>query len=79
MDDNRVVYTHAESAYLFKVLDHDHDGRISFADFQKSTLPKTDAGLRAAAVARAPYDIDVGMLLPAEVETSLARLFDTII
>jgi len=72
LDDNKVVVTEQELAYLFKKLDWDHDGRISQQDFAKFTLARS---LKQAISAREPYVIEVGMLLPNEVEYALADLF----
>lgn len=75
LEDNRVPYTQADAAYLFKRLDQDHDGRINYQDFQRAILPRTDQQLREVALKRPTYHIDVGMLLPTEIEQALAQLF----
>lgn len=72
LNDNRVVATSAEQVYLFKALDRDRDGRISLRDFERFTYTKYSQ-------AKAPYDIEVGMLLPTEVEFALADLFTSVI
>ena len=76
LDDNSVGYTQDELAYLFKRMDLDHDGRISYNDFNRSVLPKQDARLRQLASLRDSYYIEVNMLLPSDVENAMARLFD---
>lgn len=72
LNDNKVVATSAEQVYLFKNIDRDRDGRISLRDFEKFTYTKYSQ-------VKAPYEIDVGMLLPTEVEYALADLFTSVI
>lgn len=73
LDDNDIKYSQPEVAFLFKKLDADRDGRISYADFCRSILPKEDTRLKQEASLRDSYFIEVNMLLPYDVELALAK------
>jgi hypothetical protein len=64
LDDNNIPYSQAEITYLFKKVDMDRDGRISYNDFNNFALPRQDARLRQLACLRDSYYIEVNMLLP---------------
>ncbi|KAM3137109.1 hypothetical protein pb186bvf_010837 [Paramecium bursaria] len=72
LDDNRIPHSQVEAAYLFKKIDNDRDGRISVGDFSKFIVAKST---RNIVLGRQPYNVEVGMLLPAEVEQALADVF----
>jgi Ca2+-binding EF-hand superfamily protein len=73
--DNKVFISSGEAYDLLRALDLDRDGRISYSEFLKAVLPKTDSSLRQRATNRSPTSLEDGRL-PFEVEYGLARIFE---
>ncbi len=46
LEDNSIQFNECELTYLFKKLDIDRDGRISYADFSRAILPKGENRLK---------------------------------
>ncbi|CAD8052769.1 unnamed protein product [Paramecium primaurelia] len=75
LQDNKISHSQFEAAYLYKKLDWDKDGRIKLADFCQYILTKRNTALREIVKSRQLYPIDIGMLLPTEVELALSDVF----
>ncbi|CAD8076154.1 unnamed protein product [Paramecium sonneborni] len=74
MLDNNCSLTSLEASYLLQYLDFNRDGRVTYTDFAKQILPKTDLILKETAAARDSYFVLANKTLPNEVEWGLYKI-----
>ncbi|CAD8163990.1 unnamed protein product [Paramecium pentaurelia] len=75
LNDNDIQITQDQLDYMFRVLDEDSDGLVSFQDFKRAILPKMNDQVKDQALNHKSYDLPVNMLLPKEIEAQLSQFF----
>ncbi|CAD8148632.1 unnamed protein product [Paramecium octaurelia] len=76
--DNEIQVDQNELDYIFKVLDEDSDGLVTYQDFKNAILPKMNDQVKDQALNHKSYDLPVDMQLPKEIETQLSQFFNQI-
>ncbi|KAM3136744.1 hypothetical protein pb186bvf_011189 [Paramecium bursaria] len=74
MEENNCIVSSLEASYLLWYLDFNRDGRVTYTDFARQILPKSDIILKENAAARDSYFLLVNKQLPNEVEWALFKV-----
>ncbi|CAD8058989.1 unnamed protein product [Paramecium primaurelia] len=73
--DNEIQVTQDQLDYIFRVLDEDSDGLVTYQDFKSAILPKLNDQIKDQALNHKSFDLPVDMQLPKEIETQLSQFF----
>ncbi|CAD8089423.1 unnamed protein product [Paramecium sonneborni] len=75
LNDNEIQITEEQLYYIFRILDEDMDGLVTYQDFKSAILPKMNEKVKDSALNHRGFELPVNMLLPKEVETQLSQFF----
>ncbi|CAD8068528.1 unnamed protein product [Paramecium sonneborni] len=75
LNDNEIQITEEQLNYIFRVLDEDSDGLVTYQDFKSAILPKMNDQVKDQALNHKSFELPVDMLLPKEIETQLSQFF----
>eukprot|EP00825_Cyclidium_porcatum_P001988 TRINITY_DN10918_c0_g3_i4.p1 TRINITY_DN10918_c0_g3~~TRINITY_DN10918_c0_g3_i4.p1 ORF type:complete len:523 (-),score=85.81 TRINITY_DN10918_c0_g3_i4:468-1991(-) len=78
-DGSNLNYTTSEVVCIFKYLDFNADGLVSFQDFVEQILPKEDEKLKSIVMLRQPVYLAKKQELQNEVEWGLVKFFEQLI